>query len=167
MVRHPQLHKAADFLEMNIEKTSTMQSLRSKIPCLDDAMMHILHLAGFQVQDDDTVNFPTETTEIFESCELLINLLNELDDDQLAALAVCMEDLVISFAVIDMLLPVWENNGTEITIVEDQNWLYMEPGKRLLGSFGIAVDNGVLQIPSDRLLDVQALYLILAAVFVG
>ncbi|KAK7483795.1 hypothetical protein BaRGS_00025011 [Batillaria attramentaria] len=161
------LHKAADFLEMNIEKTATMQSLRNKIPCLDEDMLHILHLAGFEIQEDGTVCYPTATTERFESCELLINLLSDLDDDLLAGLAMCMEDVTTSFAVVDMLRPVWENNEMEIIIEGEQEWLFTETGKKLSESFGIVIDSGVLKILKESLLDVQALYLILAALYVG
>ena len=45
-----QLHKAADFLEMNVEKTTTLQCLRNKILSLDDMLLKFLFLAGFQQQ---------------------------------------------------------------------------------------------------------------------
>lgn len=165
MAHHLQLHKAADFLEMNIEKTATMQSLRNKIPCLDKAIQHFLSLAGFEMQDN-TVCYPTTTTEMFESCELLTYLLSELDDEQLIALSLCMEDAALSYAIIETLRPVWENSEMEFTVAAEQEWLSTAMGKQLFAGFSISLDGGLVQIPKDSLLDVQALYLILAALYV-
>ncbi|XP_076454756.1 pejvakin-like [Babylonia areolata] len=157
------LHKAADFLEMNIEKTSTMQSLRDKIPSLDDILLDFLTLAGFQKQDDETIVYPVCSTEVFESCELLVSLLNELGDEELEVMATCLQDLPVSQAIITALRPVWESDQCEVTLEGDQSWMTTDTGRRLTEVFGVDYDGHCLRVPADNLLDTQALYLVLDA----
>ena len=52
------------------------------------------------LQEGETVAYPRCSTEIFESCELLVSLLNELDDDELEVTACCLQDVVNSQSVI-------------------------------------------------------------------
>ncbi|KAL8565447.1 hypothetical protein ACOMHN_049424 [Nucella lapillus] len=157
------LHKAADFLEMNIEKTSTIQSLRDKIPSLDDTLLHFLSLAGFQRQEDETMTYPVCSTEVFESCELLVSLLNELDDEELEVTSSCLQDLPVSQAIIIALRPVWENDQCEVALEGDQSWLDTDTGGRVAQVFGVSFEGGCLRVPADNLLDTQALYLVLDA----
>lgn len=157
------LHKAADLLEMSIEKTTTWQSLCNKIPSLDSQLLQFINLAGFLEQEDGTITYPAQTTEVFEACELLISLLDDLDDDELDVVSCCLQDITFSQAVIAALQPVWESNKNEVSLEGDYSWLETGMGKKLTRVFNIEVDGDVLRISHDNLLDTQALYLIIDA----
>jgi hypothetical protein len=51
------------------------------------------------LQENETVAYPSKTTEVFEACELLVGLLDELDDDELEAVGSCLQDAALAQAV--------------------------------------------------------------------
>ena len=51
-------------------------------------------------QENEIIAYPLVATEVFESCELLVSLLNELDDDELEATACCLQDAAASPSII-------------------------------------------------------------------
>ena len=54
----------------------------------------------FCFQDDGSIAYPIELTEVFETCELLVSLLDELDDNQLSAISECLQSSALAQGII-------------------------------------------------------------------
>ncbi|XP_071101716.1 gasdermin-E-like [Haliotis cracherodii] len=159
------LQEAEVFIDANIEKTTNLENLNKKIGTSNDDIQQFLTIAGFHINDGH-VEYPRATSDIFEACQLLICLLEEFDDDELDAVARCIDDGETAQSLLSVLQKLQGKDILTLTLSpEEASVLSTDTAKNFIESVDVTFDDNMLALSPTNRLDLNAAYFVFYALY--
>ncbi|XP_046565247.1 uncharacterized protein LOC124273944 [Haliotis rubra] len=159
------LQEAEVFIDTKIEKTTNLEHLQKKIGTSNDDIQQFLTIAGFQIKEGN-VEYPRATTDIFEACQLLVTLLDEFDDDELDAVARCVDDEETAQSLLSILQKLQDKDILTLRLAQEEaSTLATDTAKNFIESVDVKLDDNMLTLSRTNRLDVNAAYFVFYALY--
>ncbi|XP_041361136.1 pejvakin-like isoform X2 [Gigantopelta aegis] len=159
------LQRAETFIDAGIRRSTNLTTLNEKIGTEDDELMPLLNFTGFHTETNGAVEYPLECSDMFEVCQLLMSLLEELEDDEIHALADCLDNSSTARLLLQILRKTECSGGESVALsAEERSILSTDPAKKLVEALKMTVDDDTMTFSRDNI-GIKACRLILHAFY--